>query len=307
MSIFMSIFSVYIFIIFGFIAKHIFKDEINEKTFMLIGIYFLQPLLVFWSLSIRPINGEFAKVPLAYFALMIVVWIVTLFFGKFIFQDPKERALLIASSILGNTSNIGIPIGIAIFGESSVPYTGAITLVNIFLMQTLGVYTYSRGEFSVKASIFNILKLPAFSVAFVAIVLNMNDIKIHDGLMNAMKMGSYAFMVMQLILFGIFLKKVRLVNMNKKLLLSVSMVKYIFVPILCFAVIYLFQLPPLFAGVLFLQMLMPTAINNISYSLLFNCRPIDSTMIVFVSSILFIPIVFIFIWFLHYIGNNALL
>jgi len=37
-------------------AKKVFKDEIDEKTLILIFIYFLQPLLTFWGLTRAPID-----------------------------------------------------------------------------------------------------------------------------------------------------------------------------------------------------------------------------------------------------------
>jgi len=61
---------------------------------------------------------------------------------------------------VGNTGNIGIPLGIALFGESSVIYTTLINIANVFVVYILGVYIYSRGSFSIRESLKNIIKIP---------------------------------------------------------------------------------------------------------------------------------------------------
>ena len=161
-SLFLALISIYIFILVGFSAKHFFKERIDEKSFNLLSVYFLQAFLTFWGLLKRPIDTEFLLAPLIYIGVVSIALMLSFFLARRLFTDPKERSIASISALIGNTGNLGIPLGIAIFGEESIPYTTLINLANVFVVYTLGVYFYSRGNFSMKESVQNIFKLSCF-------------------------------------------------------------------------------------------------------------------------------------------------
>ncbi|MEA3497757.1 MAG: AEC family transporter [Campylobacterota bacterium] len=132
MSTLIAIISIYLFILIGFVAKKVFKDEIDEKTLILISIYFLQPMLTFWGLTRSPIDYNLVFTPFLYFIIITTVLVILLLVSRYLFEDQKDRSIFIATSLIGNTGNLGIPLGIAIFGEYSVPYTSIINITNIF-------------------------------------------------------------------------------------------------------------------------------------------------------------------------------
>ncbi|WP_245394676.1 AEC family transporter [Sulfurospirillum diekertiae] len=71
-------------------------------------------------------------------------------------EDIKEKSIITICVIIGNTGNLGIPLGIALFGDDSILYMSMINITNVFIVYTLGVFFYSRGNFSIKQSLFNI-------------------------------------------------------------------------------------------------------------------------------------------------------
>lgn len=204
-SIIFSILGIYIFIVIGYIAKRTFKDEINDKTITLINVYFLQAFLTFWGLLVRPIDVTLLYAPSIYLIIVVIILIISALVAKKLFQDPKEYSIAIVAAIIGNTGNLGIPLGIAIFGEESIPYTIIINLVNVFIVYTVGVYFYSRGSFDIKTSFKNIVKLPILWAASVAIILSIYEYKPDEVIMNTLMMGAYASITMQLFLFDIYL------------------------------------------------------------------------------------------------------
>jgi predicted permease len=46
-------------------------------------------------------------------------------------------------------------------------------------------------------------------------------------------------------------------------------------------------------GILFLELIMPLAVANVNLGSLYECRPRDITALVFITSILFLGIIFI--------------
>ena len=55
-SIILSILSIYLFILIGYMAKKIFHEKIDDKTITILNVYFLQVFLTFWGLLVRPVD-----------------------------------------------------------------------------------------------------------------------------------------------------------------------------------------------------------------------------------------------------------
>ena len=150
-SILFSILGIYIFILVGYIAKRQFKEQMDERTITLLSVYFLQVFLTFWGLLKRPIDTTLFMTPLIYLGVVLFALFLMLPLVKQLFKEKKERSIATVAALIGNTGNLGIPLGIAIFGEESIPYTTVINLANVFFVYTIGVYFYSRGTFDAKS------------------------------------------------------------------------------------------------------------------------------------------------------------
>jgi predicted permease len=291
-SVIFSVLGIYLFIAVGFLAKMSFKERIDDRTLTLLSVYFLQIFLTFWGLLKHPIDTAFIASPLIYTVIVLLSLGLMLPIVRHLFEDSKERSIATVAALIGNTGNLGIPLGIAIFGEQSVPYTTIINLMNVFFVYTFGVYYYSRGSFSVKESLLNVVKLPVIWAAFIAIGLNLIGYEPGETLSKTLQMGAYASMVMQLVLFGIYLYDVKLRTINRLLSLWVGGVKFVLLPLFAFGVLQLVDLDPMVKGILFLELVMPLAVANVNLGSLYDCRPRDITAQVFITSVLFLFIAF---------------
>jgi len=300
-SIIFSILGIYIFIVLGFIAKKTFKEQIDDKTIILINVYFLQVFLTFWGLLVRPIDISLLYAPSIYFAIVIVVLLITATLAHKFFKDKKKYSIAMVAAVIGNTGNLGIPLGIAIFGEESIPYTTAINLVNIFIIYTIGVYYYSRGSFDVKTSLKNIVKLPILWAAMLAITLSANSYQASEAIMKTLMMGAYASMTMQLFLFGIYLYGTKIKEISKKLLIWVMGFKFVVLPAIAFTVLSFIDLEPKIKGIIFIELLMPLAVANVNFASLYECKPRLVTALVFISSFIFLGIIFVGVKILEYL------
>ena len=287
-NLFLAITSIYIFILIGYSAKHFFKEKIDEKSFNLLSVYFLQVFLTFWGLLKRPIDTQLLMAPIIYLIIVAMVLFLTFFLARSLFSDPKERSIASIAALIGNTGNLGVPIGIAIFGEQSIPFTTLINLMNIFIVYTFGVYFYSRGHFEIKESLKNIFKLPVLWFALLAIYVNVSEIILPQEIMRVLEMGAYASIVVQLIILGMYLHSVKLHNLNFKLTVHVQVIKFIVLPALAFFILQLTSLTPMVKGIVFIELFMPLAVTNVNLSSLYGCRPQDVTAQIFISSLLFL-------------------
>lgn len=290
---FLSLVGIYLFIAVGFGAKWTFKDKIDDRTITLLSVYFLQIFLTFWGLLKRPIDTELLLAPSVYLAITLMSLLLMIPLSKLLFNDTKERSIATVAALIGNTGNLGIPLGIAMFGEQSVPYMTLINLVNVFVVYTIGVFYYSRGEFSVRASLMNILKLPVLWAAMVAITLNLIGYVPSDAVDKTLMMGAYASMTMQLVLFGIYLYGTKLGEISIRLSVWVSGAKFILIPSLAWIVLGYVEMDSNVKGMVFLELIVPLAVANVNLASLYNCAPRTMTIQVFITSILFLGIAFI--------------
>ena len=285
----------------GYLAKLSFKEKIDDKTITLINVYFLQVFLTFWGLLLRPIDLTLLYAPSIYLVIILVALLISALLAKFLFENKKEYSIAMVAAIIGNTGNLGIPINIAIFGQESIPYTTIVNLVNVFVVYTIGVYYYSRGTYDAKTSLINIVKLPILWAAVVAILLSVYQVKIHSSIMNMLMMGAYASMTMQLFLFGIYLYGTKIKEISKKLVLWVLGFKFIILPLIAFLVLMSIEMDSMIKGIIFIELLMPLAVANVNLASLYDCKPKVVTALVFVSSFLFLGIIFLGVGLLSYL------
>ena len=300
-SIIFSILSIYIFIVIGFIAKMSFKEQIDDKTITVINVYFLQVFLTFWGLLIRPIDITLLYAPSIYLLIVAVVIIVSALVASLLFKDKKEYSIATVAAIIGNTGNLGIPINIAIFGEESIPYTTVVNLVNVFVVYTIGVFYYSRGSFDTATSFKNIFKLPILWAAIIAILLSTYGYKPDGIILNTLMMGAYASMTMQLFLFGIYLYGTKIKEISKTLVIWVLTFKFILLPLIAFLLLINIELDPMIKGVIFIELMMPLAVANVNLASLYDCRPRVVTALVFISSFVFLGVIFVAVKILEYL------
>ena len=301
MNTLIAISSIYLFIFIGYVCKKVFKSQIDEKTLILLSVYFLQPILTFWGLTRVSLNDELLYVPIIYLIIIFTVLVFLMLIAKYIFEDEKDKAIFIVSSLIGNTGNLSIPLGIAFFGESSVPYTSIINIANVFFMYTVGVYFYAKSSFSFKDSIKSMLKIPIIWVAIFALLYNHFKLPIHPQVNQILEMGSYAGIVLQLIILGVYLSSISLRGHHYKLSFSVSFVKLILLPAVGVIFVLYSGLSSEVSIILIISLVAPLAVTNLNMAALYDCKSYEVAGVIFVSSFLFLFLVYFDLEIAHWI------
>ncbi len=289
----LSILFVYIFIFLGYLAKRIFKEQMDSKTLTLFSVYFLQAFVTVWGFSTAKLSTEHLYVPLYYIAIILILLLPTLLIAKRFIKDPKERAIVSIAGFVGNTGNIGIPLGIALFGMESVIYTTLINIANVFVVYIVGVYIYSRGSFSIKQSLFNIVKIPIIPASALAIFMNISNINIAPQIQELFKMGAYAGIVLQLFLLGTFLYGIKISTLKSSLYLPVMSQKFIIIPLATAFILSFTDFSLFVQGIILMEMMTPLAVANINLASLYDCRPTEVTALIMLSTLIFVPVLFL--------------
>ncbi|WP_148570640.1 AEC family transporter [Aliarcobacter cryaerophilus] len=297
----LSVLPIYFFIFLGFIAKKNLKTQIDEKTLVLLSLYFLQPIMIFWGLTKEPINYEFVLSPIFFLICMSSTLLLMLLYSKFLFSSKTDENIFLATALIGNTGNLGIPLGIALFGIESVPYTSIINIANIFFMYTISIYFFARDKFNFKESIKSIFKIPVIWFAIFALAFNSFEFKIPKEFDFALQMGAYTSLTLQLIIFGTYLYSVKVKTIPWKLSLQISFAKHILLPIIGIIVVVNFtNFNPMIASILVMELMMPLAVNNVNFSVVYNTKPTDVAATILVSSAIFIAILHFYIEIIDY-------
>ena len=298
----LSVLPIYFFIFLGFIAKKNLKNQIDEKSLVLLSLYFLQPIMIFWGLTKEPINYEFVISPLFFLISMGSTLFLMLLYSKIIFASKTDENIFLATALIGNTGNLGIPLGIALFGEQSVPYTSIINIANIFFMYTISIYFFARDKFSFKDSIKSIFKIPVIWFALFALLVNYYQVPIPKEFNFALEMGAYTSLTLQLIIFGTYLYSVKVKSIPWKLSLQISFVKHILLPIAGILIVVNFtNLNTMVASILIMELMMPLAVNNVNFSVIYNTKPTDVAATILISSAIFVALLYFYIEILNFL------
>ncbi|MDD2507506.1 AEC family transporter [Aliarcobacter skirrowii] len=296
-----SVLPIYFFILLGFFAKKRLQTQIDEKSLVLLSLYFLQPIMIFWGLTKEPINYEFVLSPLFFLLSMLISLSFMLMYSKFLFSSKTDENIFLATALIGNTGNLGIPLGIALFGVESVPYTSIINIANIFFMYTISIYFFARDKFNFKDSVKSIFKIPVIWFAIFALAFNYFEFKIPKEFDFALEMGAYTSLTLQLIIFGTYLYSVKVKTIPWRLSLQISFAKHILLPVVGIVVIVGFtNLNSMIASILIMELMMPLAVNNVNFSVVYNTKPSEVAATILVSSAIFVGILHFYIEIIEY-------
>jgi predicted permease len=288
----LTVIGIYVFIVIGFLAKKKFH-EIDGKTLVILSTYFLQPFLTLWGIMLIPLNFDLIISPVAYLVAVFVSLIFT-FVLTFGLKDKKEKIIASLTPLIGNTGNLGIPLSYALFGDIGASIATMVNLANIFFIYSFGIFFFASGKYDLKVAFIKILKIPVMWFGIIALIINISGITFNKEVMKILQMGAYASIVVQLLIFGIYVAEIKTREVGLKLGLVTIINKFVIFPIIGFFVLKLFSLNTLFFKAVMLEILTPLAVTNVNLSALFDLYPRKVAMLVILTSILFIGVVCLF-------------
>ena len=275
-------------------AKRVF-NEIDERTLVLLSVYFLQPMLAFWGILGKKMEvGDFAA-PALYLAISIIGSVIGfVFFSRFV-ADKKDAVLITAAGVIGNTGNLGIPLLVGLFGKDAAFYAVLVNTANVFVLYIIGVFLYSMGNFTTREALKNIVSIPVIWFSFLAIVMNFAGVTLVPSVALVVEMGAHTSMVIQLVIFGVFMAGLGGVSVEKKTLVFAMVNKFAFMPLIAFVVLSFCDISLFVKTVVFLQVCMPLAVSNVNLASLYDCKPYAVTALILVSAMLFLLLIFPFL------------
>ena len=297
LTLFLKIIPLYFLIVLGYILGKFLNAK--KETVARILIYTIAPVIAFYGVLKSDLNFATLSLPFFFFIFCSINALAFFGIGKLVWQKDPTRNLFAYSSGMGNTGYFGLPVAIAIFGDSALSIAVLLTLGSIIYENSLGVYICARGNHSVKESIMKILKLPMIYAFLLALIVKLFSVNLDSNWISFLDQFKGAYTVLGMMLIGLGLANCKLKSFDFKYITMSFLAKFIAWPALMMGFIILDQnffhiYNPLIHNIMFLLSIVPLAANTIAYATELKLHPDKAAITVAISTIFalfYIPII----------------
>ncbi|KKI90724.1 permease [Bacillus sp. SA1-12] len=228
-------------------------------------LYFFTPFLIFDTLMEAEVSGEDVYLTLAYSLLsLLLLWAASNLFGKLFKLPSNDIAGLTLISAFTNSVNYGIPLILLAFGQSGLEKASIFIVLQMIMMNTLGVYFAARSHFTVKNALKSVFSLPAIYAAMLAILFRAFHLSLPEGVFTGVSMIADAYPPIVLAILGAQIANVRTGSTDKNIQITfwIGMGIRLFIgPLISLFCLYLLDIDGIMFSVLFVLACMPVAIN----------------------------------------------
>ncbi|RJX68964.1 AEC family transporter [Vibrio sinensis] len=266
------LFPVFALVVVGFIVGRFIKP--NFQAINRINMDAFTPALVFSSLVTIPLDHD--QLPLlfaALFAILIpalVMWPICRWFGlNFKAWTPPH--------MFRNSGNLAIPLFTYTFGEKALAPAVILFVIAACTHLTIGLAVLSSGN-----PLRQIIKMPIFIAALIALCINISGISLWAPLYDASVLLGQAAVPVMLISLGGQMCNIRLSGLRIGLLCTVQS---LLTGAIAFACIYYFiPLPTMELQMMLLFTMLPPAVMNYLFAERFNIEPVQVASMVLFSN-----------------------
>lgn len=242
----------------------------NARLLPKLVTYIALPTYMVWNLLNTFTKENF--LPLFAGIIVPVLAMLSSFVIAFIFSTilslPSSRKGTFRSAFFCSSSLfVGVPVNLALFGESSLPYVLVYFLANAFLFWTIGNYSISLDGKTAPAKIISLDTIkrvfsPPFMGFTFAVILILLEISLPSFVMNTCKYLGSMTTPLSLIFIGTAMFSVKLSTIKfSKDVIAVLIGRFIISPIAVAVIASFFPIPELMKKVFIIQAALPAMTN----------------------------------------------
>ncbi len=177
--------------------------KIETKPLSTLSLYLLSPALIFETLMHAEISyGDVTQTVLFTVMNMLLLWGIAAGLGKLLFLPAAERAGLTLVALFTNCVNYGLPLVLLAFGQAGMDKASVYVILQILIVNTIGVYFAARSHFSMKQAVLSIFKLPSVYAAALAVILRSGSLTLPQSLEEGVSLVSGAYSSVALFILG---------------------------------------------------------------------------------------------------------
>lgn len=265
----------YVLIGIGYIAGRAFDFEI--KTLGGFAIYVCTPAVVFnyvAGLEFQPIYVALPIITFVLFSLLSFLWLAV---ASKIFPDSRANLLSICA-VAGNTGYFGIPLVITFFDPHWVGvYIFAMVGGTLYEVTTM-FYVLARGNFSIKDSLYKLIRLPTLYAILAGVAFNTAGFELTGNLATYLGHFTSAYIILGMTLIGVALSRTEKLVIGPRFLGLTFLGKFVIWPAFIVSMIMLDQqIFKLFSveihKIFYVFAIVPPAAGIVAYASELNVRP----------------------------------
>ena len=211
------------------------------------------PCLIFVALIETDVEPDaLAALSLASF---VAYGLVTVAFAVIVAIWKLDKATYLAPLIFGNTGNLGLPLALFAFGEIGLGYAVIVFAVMAILSFTFGVWLVSGG-----GSLTKVIKEPLVAATLLGALFLWQGWRPPEFIFNSLDLIGQMAIPIMLITLGVAIARLEIRAVGQAVILSI--IKVIVCVACAWGVAVWFELDPIAAAVLIVQVATPVAVTS---------------------------------------------
>ena len=280
----------------GFLFGRIFS--VTSSPFSLAFNYIFGPLLVFYGTLSKNFEFDFIIIFFAFLCLNLLLVLIAYIWSVLVPLSRKENALFRFSGTTSNIGNFGLPLCVSLFGEQTIALVAFIIVSTNFSMQLLGVFFLSNEQKSPVKALLEIFKMPMLWALLIAMFFQLAQIKLPQAVFSPIAELGRAAIPLAIFTFGVALSGLRSFSIPIRLIVQSVILRLILSPLIAIVILNLIEMEDITRKVFFVESTLPLAVFTIVLADIFDCDVEKASSMVFVSTLLSIITVPLWIHFM---------
>ena len=251
--------------------------QLDTKPLLTLTLYYLSPAIILNTLLTAHVSHHDIFQTITFSLLnLVLLWALANILGKSLKLPASETAGLTLISSFTNSVNYGLPLVLLAFGKLGLDKASVYVIIQMVIVNTIGVYFAARSQFSIKNAIKSVFSLPAIYAAILAFVLRSFDLSLPDGVAKGVSMVAGAYSPVVLAILGVQMVNVKISRTEGEFETAFwtgMAVRMLVSPLTALFCIYLLHIKGILHSVLFVLACMPVAVNAVILAEKFNASP----------------------------------
>ncbi len=258
---------------------------VDVRSLSRVALYVFTPALIFGSLIESKVGGgEFGQIALFVVVFTAVMWIVGLGVARLLRFEQRQTNAFLLATLFSNCGNYGLAVVLFAFGQAGLERGLAYFVVSALMTHTFAAYFASRGAYSVRESIRNVLRLPLVYALAVGLAVRALGLTLPVPLMRAVDLPRAGAIPLMQLLLGVQLARISR-RLDLRFVGSATAVQLVGSALVALGLTALLGLRGLARQVSVVEASMPTAVSTLALSIEFGSNPEEVGGVVFLSTL----------------------
>lgn len=249
----------------------------ESKHLLTIVLYVLSPGIIFHTLLTAQVSrGDVAQTVAFALANLFFMWGAAKLIGVFGKLPAEETAGLTLMATITNCVNYGLPLVLLAFGQLGLDKASVFVVMQMIMVNTIGVYFAARSRFSVKNAVKSVFSLPSIYAVVLAFAIRSFGLHLPAGVAKGIGMVAAAYSPMVLIVLGAQMagvKTTHLVSASWRTFWAGMTLRMLVSPFLAWTILTLLGVEGILKSVLIVEASMPVAVNSVILAERFDAAP----------------------------------